>query len=184
DAQVEVTTSSLPSASVGSAYSAQLTAAGGRPPYGWSVSAGGLPAGLNLSASSGAITGAPAAAGVFVFTATVTDADSRVASKPLSISVAPPALATDGDSRVQVTRGQPFSLQLQAHGGAPPYVWSVDSGVLPSGLGLSSDGLISGTASADSVSETIVAKVRDQSSQAATLGIEFEVRDAGDVPVI
>ena len=41
--------------------------------------------------------------------------------------------------------GQNFVLQLPAYGGMPPYKWALFSGTLPSGLGLGSDGRITGS---------------------------------------
>jgi hypothetical protein len=41
--------------------------------------------------------------------------------------------------------GQPYSVQLAASGGFPPYMWTLVSGSLPPGLTLSITGLISGT---------------------------------------
>lgn len=69
-AALEVTTTSLPSAQVGVAYSETLEAYGGTPPYRWSAS--GLPAGLTCS-GSGEITGTPTAAGTDSVVLTVTD---------------------------------------------------------------------------------------------------------------
>lgn len=51
-----ITTTSLPTGTVGSAYSATLQATGGTPPYSWTAST--LPAGLHIS-STGKITGTP-----------------------------------------------------------------------------------------------------------------------------
>jgi hypothetical protein len=42
----------------------------------------------------------------------------------------------------------PYTATLEAVGGTPPYIWSIASGSLPSGLSLSSDGTISGTPTA------------------------------------
>ena len=39
----------------------------------------------------------------------------------------------------------PYSHQLSVYGGTGPYTWSIWSGSLPTGLSLSSSGLISGT---------------------------------------
>lgn len=63
---------------VGVAYASSLVASGGKAPYTYSISAGSLPPGLVL-ASSGAITGVPTAAGVYSFTAKVTDSTGGTA---------------------------------------------------------------------------------------------------------
>jgi len=70
-----VATTSLPAASEGVAYSFQLQATGGVPPYTWAISSGALPAGLSLS-SGGLIAGTPTSGGAFNFTVTVTDSSS------------------------------------------------------------------------------------------------------------
>ncbi|MBI5399600.1 hypothetical protein HZB07_03175, partial [Candidatus Saganbacteria bacterium] len=62
-----ITTSSLPSGTVGIAYSQALAATGGTTPYTWSISAGTLPAGLTLS-SAGVISGSPTTAQTASFT--------------------------------------------------------------------------------------------------------------------
>ena len=41
--------------------------------------------------------------------------------------------------------GKAYSVQLLASGGTAPYIWSIQSGVLPTGLTLSTAGLILGT---------------------------------------
>lgn len=74
---VIITTTSLPSATIGVPYSATLTAIGGvpaspPPPYKWSVIAGALPTGLNLDIF-GNITGTPSALGTFNFTVQAVD---------------------------------------------------------------------------------------------------------------
>jgi len=80
-----VTTSSLPIATVGSAYSQTFAAAGGRIPYSWAISSGALPDGLTLNKNSGVISGSASGAGNFNFIVTVTDADGITASSTLSI---------------------------------------------------------------------------------------------------
>lgn len=61
-----ITTTSLPNGNVGSAYSQNLAATGDTPVT-WSLSAGSLPIGLNLS-SDGTISGTPTASGTYNFT--------------------------------------------------------------------------------------------------------------------
>jgi len=85
----KITTTSLPGGVHGSAYSATLKASGGKTPYTWSISAGSLPAGLTLSASTGVISGTPTTAGTSNFTVRVTDSESPTvsATKALSITI-------------------------------------------------------------------------------------------------
>ncbi len=86
---VEITTSSLPGASVGTGYGATVVAEGGTAPYVFTVSVGSLPAGLTL-ASNGQISGTPTGpAGTSTFTVKVTDSatDQHVDTQQLSITV-------------------------------------------------------------------------------------------------
>jgi putative Ig domain-containing protein len=69
-------------------YGDTLTATGGTTPYSWSVSAGTLPAGITLNASTGVLAGTPTVAGTSSFTIKVTDASSRTATKAASITIA------------------------------------------------------------------------------------------------
>jgi hypothetical protein len=59
-----------------------VTATEGTGPYQYAVTGGSLPAGLTLDATSGAITGTPAAAAAGSYTVTVTATDS--AATPLT----------------------------------------------------------------------------------------------------
>jgi hypothetical protein len=146
--QLLVTSTALPTATAGVAYSAKLAATGGIKPYTWSIPSGSLPAGLKLTAETGAITGTPAAGGSFSFTAEVTDGESPPAAAngevSLSVGVAP-LVVTTGGTLPTATTGVPYSVRLAAAGGIKPYTWSVAQGSLPAGLKLSSGGTISGT---------------------------------------
>ena len=70
-----VTTSSLPSATLGQHYKVKLHASGGNAPYTWSVENGfgTLPAGLTLHSSTGTIKGKPTSTGTLTFVVEVTD---------------------------------------------------------------------------------------------------------------
>ncbi|MEU4829853.1 putative Ig domain-containing protein [Streptosporangium sp. NPDC023615] len=73
-----------PPGQVGVAYSVPLTISGGVAPYTWSVSAGSLPPGLTLNASTGVLSGTPTAPGTSTVTFRVVDggglADTRSAT--------------------------------------------------------------------------------------------------------
>jgi hypothetical protein len=82
-----VTCDNPPAGSAGVAYSHTFPAGGGFTPYVFSISAGSLPPGLGLNASTGAVTGTPTTTGVFFFTVGVVDSDGVSASVNCSISI-------------------------------------------------------------------------------------------------
>lgn len=84
---VSITTTSVPGAKRGVAYSQRLTASGGSTPYTWSVTSGALPPGLTLNASTGTISGTPTTSGGYSFTATVREAGGATASRLFKILV-------------------------------------------------------------------------------------------------
>ncbi|MBT0663846.1 putative Ig domain-containing protein [Geobacter pelophilus] len=84
-----ITTESLPSGFQGAAYNQTLTASGGMMPYNWTVQSGSLPAGLSLAQSTGVISGTPSVSGSFSSTFRVTDAVNALATKSLTIVIAP-----------------------------------------------------------------------------------------------
>ena len=142
---VSITTTSLPGAQVGVAYSATLEAAGGAKPYAWSVESGTLPDGLRLIfTQSGTdfvwtIVGTPKVVGTWNFVVRVNDSltPSQTASQPLSIVVAPPPpIAIQTTSLPNGVVGEGYAAALTATGGLPPYAWVVVAGSLPAGLSL------------------------------------------------
>jgi hypothetical protein len=82
-----VTTASLPSGTVHTAYSATLRAAGGQTPYTWTLVTGQLPAGLVLSGVAGTISGTPISAQTLSFTLGVHDAAGSAATVTVSITI-------------------------------------------------------------------------------------------------
>jgi hypothetical protein len=106
-APLEVTTTSLPGATLGSAYSATLAATGGTPPYSWSVTSGSLPPGLSLS-SSGTISGTPAEAGMYSLTIQAADSSSprQTATAQLSITVGGCTTSITGSHTGQIVVGK------------------------------------------------------------------------------
>jgi hypothetical protein len=146
--QLQITTNSLPSGQVNTAYSQVLAATGGTGAYTWQLTAGTLPAGLNLNPPSGAISGTPTAPGSASLTFKVTDSGSpaQTASLTLSLAVGAGPLAITTTALPDGAVNSPYSFTLTATGGTGPFTWSVATGRLPSGLTLNSaTGLISGT---------------------------------------
>lgn len=84
---ISIATLSVPDAVRNRAYAAQLSAEGADGPLTWSVSAGSLPPGLVLNASTGVIEGTPRGNGTFTFTIRVDEAASS-ASRTFTITIA------------------------------------------------------------------------------------------------
>jgi photosystem II stability/assembly factor-like uncharacterized protein len=86
-APLRVTTASLPSGKLHTAYHATMKASGGATPYTWKLAAGSKPPGLALS-SAGVWSGKPTKAGTYSFTLQVTDKFGAKLTKALKIVVA------------------------------------------------------------------------------------------------
>jgi hypothetical protein len=81
-----ITNPSLPAGAVNRSYWVNLTADGGVPGYLWSLRAGALPAGMQLT-SSGALAGTPSITGAFTFTAGVTDSRGTLTQRSYSLTI-------------------------------------------------------------------------------------------------
>jgi uncharacterized repeat protein (TIGR01451 family) len=162
-----------PGGEVGVAYSDQLTETGGTSPFTWSVSSGTLPGGVTLGASTGLLSGTPTTAGSYSFTVKVTDSASLSATEATSITVTAGVSATfaappSGEINTAYTD------TLTAAGGTAPYTWSVSSGSLPTGITLSSAGVLAGTpTTAGNYPFTV--KVTDQNGGIATTPITLVI---------
>ena len=129
---------------VGTPYSVQFAATGGRQPYAYAL-LGSLPDGLALSPSTGLISGTPTTAVTATNISVVaSDSDGRKAtSRTFSIAVAGP-LAIAGTPSPAARLGAAYTATFAASGGTGPYAISLASGSLPAGLALSSSGRITG----------------------------------------
>jgi hypothetical protein len=109
-AKLTITTASLPSGTVGVAYSGAIAASGGSTPY--TYSAGNLPSPLSIGPSTGAITGTPATGAARTSTVAVTVTDStkpaaQTANANLSLTINP---ASSGSLCGNMSTGDNASL--------------------------------------------------------------------------
>jgi DNA-binding beta-propeller fold protein YncE len=93
-----ITTSSLPAATVGTPYSATVTATG-TGPITFTVSSGALPGGLVLGSSTGVVSGTPTSAGSATFTLTATNS-AGTNSKTYTVAVAAAAVSASNSTVV------------------------------------------------------------------------------------
>ena len=138
--------SSLPSGTVGVAYSQKLpvAASGGVLPYTWSLTSTPV-AGLTFDPTGVALNGTPTTPGSFTIAVQVKDSAGTTASKSLSLIIAAaPLTITTSAQLPNGALNSPYSQTFTATGGVPPYSWTATG--LPSGLSLNSaTGVLSGT---------------------------------------
>ena len=146
---LSILTAALPATDKNDAgYAVQLQAAGGKPGANtWSISAGALPPGINLSAS-GLVSGTATVPGSYPVTIQVADTatPADIGAQNFTVNVSPTPLTlqfvlTPQDGIV----GQQYSATpLAVNGGTTPYTWTAPG--LPAGLAINpSTGTISGT---------------------------------------
>ena len=151
NAVLTITTTSLPSGTLGVPYNSFVNASGAPLPYTWSVISGSLPAGLTFlttsTSNSTEITGTPTLLGTSKFSVQVTDSSGTSVTQALSITInTPPPLSVVPLPLPAGTVNMNYSQNLTANSGTPPYTWSLVNGtLLPVGLSLASNGVISGT---------------------------------------
>ena len=152
---LEITTSVLPPATSGVPYAVSLEATGGVAPYSWSAAA--LPSWLSLS--NGILFGTPTASGVDAVTVFVTDHTGTRTGQTFNLTIEQPIepLAITTSVLPPATSGVPYAVRLEVTGGVAPYVWSASlSEALPTGLSLSSAGILFGTPTVSGVKDVTV----------------------------
>jgi hypothetical protein len=175
-----ITTTTLPTATIGAAYSTQLANSGGSAPILWTLASGSLPAGLTLS-SSGLISGTPTTVSSSTFVVRATDSANTpmTATASLTLNVTATPLVIGSATVPNGVVGKAYSDTLTASGGVAPYTWSVASGTLPPGLTLSAGGVLSGSPTTAGL-YTFTAQVTDTepSPQKTTKSFTFTIYSA------
>ncbi len=133
---------------VGKAYSQTNVGSGGTTPYAYSVSAGALPAGTSLNASTGTVSGTPTAAGAFSYTIEVTGSGrpAQTATAASSGTIAPAATTTAIKSSVNPSAyGQAvtFTATVTSSGETPAGTVTFKDGTTTLGAGTLAYGLAS-----------------------------------------
>ncbi|MCX7002672.1 MAG: Ig domain-containing protein [bacterium] len=138
----------LPPAALDMSYSEQIKVTGGAMPYHWQVVGGNLPPGMTFGTNSGAVFGAPGAAGTSTFIVAVQDATGASVARLFTLTVAAQEqrLSIDTETFDDGVQGEPYAETIDVRGGRLPLTWMISSGTLPPGLALSpTSGEITGT---------------------------------------
>jgi hypothetical protein len=153
---ITLSPATLPTGRVGPAYSQPITGSGGTAPYVFTITSGTLPAGLTLT-TAGVLAGTPTTAGTTSVTIRGTDANGCFASVTYSIVIAAavsvcPVITLAPATLPAAVVGTAYSQTITGSGGTAPYVFTVTAGALPTGLTLTTAGLLAGTPTTNATS--------------------------------
>jgi hypothetical protein len=179
NSKLAITAATIPNGIVGTAYSANLASTGGAGTITWSVATGSLPAGLTLS-TAGAISGTPTTSGSSNFTVQAKDSGTpqQMAQQTLTVTIYS-GLTITTTTLPNGAVNSTYSAALTSAGGAGSVTWSVSEGSLPTGLTLSTAGVISGTPTASGlVNFTVSATDSSSPPQSKTQALSIMISPA------
>jgi uncharacterized repeat protein (TIGR03803 family) len=140
----------------------------------FSITAGTLPPGLTLG-TAGVLAGVPTATGTYAFTVTATDSLGTPATLSYTMTINP-ALSITTTTLAGGTVGTSYTQTIGATGGTGTVGFSVSAGTLPSGLTLTSVGILSGTpivAGSFTFTVTATDALGSSATQSLTLVVDF-----------
>jgi Putative Ig domain len=188
---LQITTPSLPNGQVGVVYNCTLQAAGGTPPYVWTL-VSAIPDTGNWLACSGAgvLSGTPGTSEAETVTVRVQDSSpvhlQTQATYGFTVNPSQALQITTASPLPQATVGSAYSQTLTATGGTTPYTWSLLSAAPNTGnwLSINATGHVLGTPGTAEV-ESLTAQVLDSSAiqQSAQKTFSLTVQSGGGGPL-
>jgi hypothetical protein len=170
-ATISVGPATIPSGTVGSAYtSTQFTQTGGVGTVTFTET--GSLDGLSLS-TAGVLSGTPAATGSFPVTVTATDSHSCTGSKGYTISIGCSTITVTPTTVPVSLEFEPYQVQFTHTGGVGAVTFTTAS-TLPTGVHLSTAGLLSGTPTQGGVF-SITVKATDSKGCTGTVTVSLNV---------
>ncbi len=160
-ARLYTTSTVLPAAVSGQAYTTTLSAKGGTLPYTWTVQSGALPPGFALSpqgviTADAAATTLPLGTTMIIsppFIVRLTDAAGNTRDIEMRITIVVPGPQITGLDPAETVEGEDYTGHLIASGGQAPYYWYNNpnsGGFRPFWLSIDLDGTVHGTPPANS----------------------------------
>jgi len=173
----QIFTTAVPNGIVGSPYQFQFAGTTGT----WTIIAGQLPPGLQLSAA-GLLLGTPQQAGIFIYRVrlirfldgVVAGTADQTFNHTIIDQPGQPGLIITTQNIPDATVGIPYVFLFEGSG-VPPLVWSVLAGVLPRGIVLAGDGRLLGTPEVQGVFEFTI-QVRDGLQRTSQRIFQIRVR--------
>jgi hypothetical protein len=170
-----ISPANIPNATSNVPYSFALGVTGGKAPYTWSLSAGGLLTGFAIDLNTGLLSGTPTQAGTYTFTISVVDSTYDLGLQTYQFTVQTNGLSITNPTPPAATVGVAYDFALLSANGAVPLTWSVVSGTPPPGIGLDpASGQLNGTPTAAG-SYTFTVQVQDSTSATAQARVTLVV---------
>jgi hypothetical protein len=143
---ITVTNPGVNTGTVDAAFSQTFTKTGILGTVSWSET-GTLPAGITLNAASGVLSGTPTVNGSFPITVKATDTNGCFGTSAYTLTINCQTITVTNPGTTTGTVNAPFSQTFTQTGVGThtPATFTINSGTLPSGLTLSSAGVLSGT---------------------------------------
>ncbi|MBK8092605.1 MAG: putative Ig domain-containing protein [Verrucomicrobiaceae bacterium] len=141
----------LPTGTQGSTYTAQFTA-GGNGPFTWSAlpvtGSNSLPQGLQLSPTTGQLSGVPVVSGLHSFFIRAVSSDGQYGFTRYELNLMPAVLKISPVNLPNYIPGEQYQQQLSVTGGNGSVAWELVSGTPPQGIQLdATTGALIGTSS-------------------------------------
>jgi large repetitive protein len=146
-ASLAISPSTFTAGTVGISYNQTLTLTNGYGSPTYAVTTGSLPPGLTLS-SGGVLSGTPTTAGSYTFSITATDGNpgTCTATTSYTLVISCPTITVAPSTLNSGTAGVAYSQNItQSGSNGTTITYTVSTGSLPTGMTLSSGGLLSGT---------------------------------------
>lgn len=176
--ELQIATPALEDGTLGLPYEANLVAAGGEPPYVWTLLSGTFPPGID-SATDGSIRGVPTQEGSFTVHLQVADALGGRIDTELTIHIGAANIVVLTTNLTPLPVGEAIDIELVSSGGAAPVKWEALSAP-PPGLTITEEGHLTGTPS--SLGQFAVrVRVSDSSRnpRSDTALVQIRVEDSG-----
>ncbi len=144
---ISVTNPGVTTGTVDAAFSQTFTQSGGNGTITWSKT-GAIPAGMTFHAATGVLDGTPSVPGSFPITVTATDSNGCTGTGPTyTLVIACQTITVNNPGVTTGTVDAAFSQTFTQSGVGThtPATFTINSGSLPSGLSLSTAGVLSGT---------------------------------------
>lgn len=164
---LQINTTNLPSGTSGVFYDAFLDGSGCYTPFNWFYQSGTVPNGLSLG-GNGELSGTPTVNGTFNFTVQIQDQNLNTTTTNVSVTInaAASPLQITTFSLPNATQNAAYNSSVTASGGTPPYRWSIENGsaLPPTGIVLGTNGVLSGTCTANGGTNYFHVQVVDNSN--------------------